>query len=61
MHNKFNQTLALHDNVTGILQLNQSNKMAYTDPGVVICTMASFTKFLQNIVSAQKKEQTTIQ
>jgi hypothetical protein len=35
--------------------------MAYKNPGVVICTMASFTKFLQNNLSAQKKEQTTIE
>jgi hypothetical protein len=33
MQNKFNETLVLHDNVTGILQLDQSNKMAYKDPG----------------------------
>jgi hypothetical protein len=61
MGNKFNQTLALHDNVTGILQLDQSNKMAYKDPEVVICTMPSLTKFPQNILTAQKKEQNTIQ
>jgi hypothetical protein len=34
MQNKFKETLALHDNVTGILQLDQSNKMAHKDPGV---------------------------
>jgi hypothetical protein len=29
LHAEFNDTLALHDNVTGILQLEQSNKMSY--------------------------------
>jgi hypothetical protein len=39
--NKFNETLPLHDNVTGILSLDQNN-MAQNIPRFVICTMENF-------------------
>jgi hypothetical protein len=44
MQDKFNETLALHDNVTGILWLDQSNKMAHKDPAICVMYNGKFYK-----------------